>query len=118
MSKARSVRSSPRREARHAVVLQRTACFTLNIGDGGFCVGVVRVLAPGTAVEGTIDLDGTPVPFSGTIAWAKPAGGDGAGGRVGVRFAPGPRGDAAAAPTNATGDETTEELPLPGPRDA
>ncbi len=98
-------------------MLERSACFTLNIGDGGFCVGVVRVLPPGTAVEGTIDLDGTPVPFTGTIAWAKPAGPDAADGLMGVRFTRARGGDAAAAGRDPTGGETTQELPLPDPRD-
>ncbi len=83
----RDARSSQRRSARHKVTIQQTACFTLNVGDGGFCVGMVRVLPPGSAVEGAIDIGGTPVPFKGSVAWAKA--GDsrlGVRGLMGVRY--------------------------------
>ncbi len=90
--------------------MEQTVCFTLNIGNGGFCVGVVHVLPPGTEVKGTIDIDGTAVPFDGTIAWANA--GDarlGERGTMGVRFTA-PR--TAGERRDTSGDETTEELPL------
>ncbi len=94
--------------------MQQTACFTLNVGGGGFCVGIVRVLPPGTEVEGTIDINGTPVPFTGSVAWAKA--GDprlGVRGLMGVRYADRARGAASTGPTPETSDdEVTEELPL------
>ncbi len=86
----KSKRSVERASRRYKVRLQQFVCFTANVSDGGFCAVSNRVLAPGTAVEGTIEIDGASVPFRGTVAWARA--GDarlGIFGRMGIRFAAG-----------------------------
>ena len=61
--------------------------FTADIGAGGFSAEVLRVLPPGTLIEGSIEIGGRSVPFAGRVAWAKP--GDpymGLRGRMGILF--------------------------------
>ena len=59
----------------------------MDIGGGGFCTELLRVLPPGTQVEGVIQVKGADLPFAGAVVWAKP--GDaylGLRGRMGVIF--------------------------------
>ncbi len=61
--------------------------FTLDVGAGGFCVEVMRVLPAGTPLRGSIFLEGREAVFAGTVVWAHP--GDprlNLRGRMGVRF--------------------------------
>jgi hypothetical protein len=83
----RNTRSSSRQRRRFKVVLGHAPCFTIDVGAGGFCTELLRVLVPGTAVEGSISAKGTEFAFAGRVAWAKP--GDarmGLRGRMGVCF--------------------------------
>lgn len=69
------------------VVAGRGSSFTTNVGPGGFCTGLMRVLQVGEPVEGMIYFDGVDRSFTGRVVWAKP--GDfrmGLMGRMGVMF--------------------------------
>jgi hypothetical protein len=46
-------------------------CFAINLGSGGFCTEMMRVLPAGTLVKGTILLDGQDRSFTGRVAWAR-----------------------------------------------
>lgn len=83
----RRERSSPRVRRRYKVRLEQNVCFTVDVGRDGCCVEVLRVVTPGTQIEGTIDVRGREVPFTGRVLWAKA--GDpyhGLRGRMGVLF--------------------------------
>jgi hypothetical protein len=56
------------------VFTTRGILFTLDVGQGGFCAQVLRVLPPGTSLEGNFHVDDSNLPFSGRVVWAK--GGD------------------------------------------
>lgn len=76
-----------RHRRRVKVTLRHSTSYTVDLGCGGFCVELLRVLAPGSIVAGTVHERQSDVRFSGTVAWAKP--GDpylGLRGRMGVRF--------------------------------
>ena len=78
---------SPRRRVRLRVVTTRGSSLTVNVGAGGFCTGLMRVLPVGAQVEGFIHLDGREAFFSGQVTWSRP--GDprlNVMGRMGVRF--------------------------------
>jgi hypothetical protein len=65
-----------------------TTAFTVDVGPGGFCMLVNRAISPGTAISGSLQIDGADVPFLGRVAWVKP--GDSRlriPSRVGVSFA-------------------------------
>jgi hypothetical protein len=76
------------RERRRAkVMLRGAAIFTADLSPGGLSVELMRVLAPGTDVNGTITFQGQTFEFSGCVTWAKE--GDarlGIRGRMGIRF--------------------------------
>ncbi len=81
------IHRSPRRRVRLLVATSRGSSLTINVGAGGFCTGLMRVLPAGSNVEGTIHLDGREGNFAGRVAWSKP--GDprlNVMGRMGVRF--------------------------------
>jgi hypothetical protein len=79
---------APRKKRRVKVTFSHGPCFTVDVGDGGFCSESLRVLAPGTPVEGSFQLkEGGQVPFEGHVVWAKA--GDARvniRGRMGIRF--------------------------------
>ena len=80
-------RSSPRIRRRLKVTLAAQGAFTADVSMGGFCVEMMRVVAPGSEVEGTLSDGKSDVPFRGVVRWAKA--GDariGKRGRMGVRF--------------------------------
>ena len=83
--------STSRRSIRHRrrirVTVGTSPVFTADIGPGGFSVELMRVQAPGTAVQGSIRLEGREVAYAGEVAWAK-AGAPHMSlrGRMGVRF--------------------------------
>jgi hypothetical protein len=81
-----NVRSSSRQRRRFRVALGQPS-FTHDVGPGGFCTELLRVLVPGTAVQGSIGAQGSEFAFAGRVAWARP--GDarmGLRGRMGVSF--------------------------------
>lgn len=83
----RTPRATGRTRRRLLVRLGRTASFTCDVSRGGFCLGLMSVLAEGTAVAGSILLAGEEFAFAGRVAWARP--GDrhlGLAGRMGVTF--------------------------------
>jgi len=65
------VRGSPRRRVRLRIVTNRGSSLTVNVSAGGFCTGLMRVLPPGTPLEGLIHLDGRDGFFSGHVVWAR-----------------------------------------------
>jgi hypothetical protein len=77
-----------RRKRRVKVTFPHGPCFTVDVGGGGFCSESLRVLAPGTPVEGTFQLkEGGQVRFEGHVVWARA--GDARvniRGRMGIRF--------------------------------
>jgi Tfp pilus assembly protein PilZ len=83
----------PRANSRHRRRLRArldgvTTAFTVDVGPGGFCVLVNRLISPGTPLSGSLNVDGAEVPFEGRVAWVKP--GDSRlriPSRVGVSFA-------------------------------
>jgi hypothetical protein len=68
---ARSRRAGARHRRRLKVLSGHGPSFTVDVGGGGFCTQSLRVLPPGTAVEGTIQVNGQEVPFAGRVTWAK-----------------------------------------------
>ena len=69
------------------MALGKTAVFTSDVSDGGFCVELMHVLEPGHPVSGAVSLGPHEYGFTGKVAWA--AAGDpliGRRGRMGVRF--------------------------------
>lgn len=72
--------------------MNRTLCFTVDIGRDGFCVEMLRVLEPGTEVQGSFEAGGHEFRFRGEVCWAY-AGAPylGIRGKMGVRFTDEPR---------------------------
>jgi len=69
-------------------MLGNAVSFTLDLSAGGFCTEAMRVLAPGTVVQGSIEGNGKRVSFSGRVAWNVP--GDASlnvRGKMGIAFA-------------------------------
>jgi len=82
-----STRSHLRHRRRIRVTIGSAAVFTSDIGSGGFSAELMRVPAGGSAVEGSIRLNGVEVRYVGVVVWVRP--GDARlniRGRVGVRF--------------------------------
>jgi hypothetical protein len=83
----KNARCGARQRRRFRVSLGHTSSFTLDVCAGGFSTELMRVLAPGSPVQGSIQMNGTNVAFAGEVVWAKP--GDmclNLRGRMGVRF--------------------------------
>jgi hypothetical protein len=73
---------------RFKVTFGKSTTFTVDVCGGGFCALLLRAVAPGTPVDGTILVDGRDVPYTGHVVWAKA--GDvrlGIRGQIGVGFA-------------------------------
>ena len=69
-------------------MLGNAVSFTVDVSAGGFCTESMRVLMPGTPVQGTIESLGKKVVFRGRVAWNTP--GDASlnlRGRMGIAFA-------------------------------
>lgn len=60
-----------RQRRRFKVNLGQASGFTVDVSGGGFCAELMRVFPKGTAVKGTLTVDGTEYEFSGRVAWAK-----------------------------------------------
>jgi hypothetical protein len=73
---ARRIESQTRRNIRQRrrfmVRLGHTSSFTANVSDGGFSIGLMKVLPMRADVEGSIQVEGEEMPFAGRVAWAKP----------------------------------------------
>lgn len=88
----RSAHSTPRASSRQrrrfrVSLVGSSTCFTVDVSIGGFCIEAMRVLVPGTAVQGTIEADRRQFPFSGQVAWTRASEPRlGLRGRMGVRF--------------------------------
>jgi hypothetical protein len=83
----RKVRSDDRQRRRFRVMLGTAVSFTLDVSTGGFCTESMRVLMPGTPVEGSIEGNGKRVSFAGRVVWNVP--GDSAlnvRGKMGIAF--------------------------------
>ncbi len=70
MSSAVKLQRSARLRRRYKVTLQHGPSFTVDVSEGGFCTELVRVLPPGTVVDGTIQVKGVDYPFLGRVIWA------------------------------------------------
>ena len=68
----RKVRSDDRQRRRFRVMLGNSLSFTLDVSNGGFCTESMRVLMPGTPVEGSIEGNGKRISFAGRVAWNTP----------------------------------------------
>lgn len=80
-------RSFPRRRVRIRVVTPRGSSLTTDVGPGGFCTSVMRVLPVDSRFEGTIQHRGQDERFTGRVVWARPGNPRlGIAGSVGVRF--------------------------------
>jgi hypothetical protein len=66
----RIVRRSPRHRLRLRVTTHRGSLFTLNVGPGGFCTELMRVLPVGAPLEGLIHLNGRDTSFTARVAWS------------------------------------------------
>ncbi len=68
-------------------MLDHTSSFTVDVCAGGFCTELMRVLPPGSPVQGSIQMNGQEVAFAGQVVWVKPGDvGLNLRGRMGVRF--------------------------------
>jgi len=66
-------RASLRYRRRYRVLLTgHPSAFTVDVGAGGFCTELMRVLPPGTPVAGSLHVKGAEVAFAGRVAWARP----------------------------------------------
>jgi hypothetical protein len=92
--RARALRGAARHRRRYRVgLLGHPATFTVDVGAGGFCVELMRVLPTGTPLQGTILVEGSEEAFLGTVVWTRP--GDpriNLRGRMGVQFTQAPLG--------------------------
>jgi hypothetical protein len=60
-----------RQRRRFKVQMGAASGFTVDVSAGGFCAELMRVFPKGTAVKGTLLVDGQEYGFSGRVAWAK-----------------------------------------------
>jgi PilZ domain-containing protein len=60
-----------RQRRRFKVQMGAASGFTVDVSAGGFCAELMRVFPKGTAVKGTLLVDGQEYDFSGRVAWAK-----------------------------------------------
>lgn len=70
--RGRTTERTPRWRMRLRVVMNGGGSFAINLGPGGFCTEMMRVLPIGTQVEGMIFFEGRDRKFSGRVAWVKP----------------------------------------------
>ncbi len=64
-------RSMPRQRKRLRVEVAGSPFFTVDISPGGFCYESMRIIEPGSAVQGRIRVNERDLPFTGMVAWAK-----------------------------------------------
>lgn len=70
-SGSRVERSSARVRRRFRVSLKHSPCFSVDIGAGGVCLEILRVLPPGSLIEGTVLVHDSERFFAGRVVWAK-----------------------------------------------
>jgi len=86
-------RRSTRYRRRFRVDLGHTTALTVDVSTGGFCVELMRVLPPGSPLDGSIHVLGRELAFGGQVVWARqPEVGLNMRGRMGVRFTRPPAG--------------------------
>jgi hypothetical protein len=56
---------------RFKVTFSQNASFTIDVSGGGFCAQLLRVMPPGTLVEGTILDNGKALSYAGRVVWAR-----------------------------------------------
>ncbi len=84
---SRRERNGARLRRRFKVMLEHSPSFTVDVGLQGFCLELLRVLPPGSPVEGTVQMKRADVPFAGRVVWAKSGDASlGLRGRMGVAF--------------------------------
>jgi hypothetical protein len=49
-----------------------TSTFTIDVGAGGICLGLMKILPVGRDIDGWIVVNGTSFLFSGRVAWSAP----------------------------------------------
>jgi hypothetical protein len=85
--KMKHERKSARIRRRFKVTLKQGPSFSVDVGEGGLCTELLKVLPPGTRVEGTILVKGADVPFAGRVVWARSGAPHlGLRGRMGILF--------------------------------
>jgi hypothetical protein len=93
MGASARLQRQPRVRRRLKVRVGATQFFTVDVGAGGLCAELLRVLAPGTLVEGAVEVGTREAPFTGRVVWARA--GDahlGLRGRMGILFTCAPPG--------------------------
>jgi hypothetical protein len=101
-----------RQRRRFKVQMGAASGFTTDVSAGGFCAELMRVFPKGTAVKGTLLVEGRDFEFSGRVAWAKQ--GDfrlNMRGRMGVAFTDAPEELRRIFGVSPSGTP----LPAPGP---
>ena len=80
-------RVMPRQRKRIRVELAGTSVFTADVSPGGFCAESMRVLPPGSTVQGRIRVGNEDLAFTGQVTWTRAAEPRlGLRGRMGVRI--------------------------------
>lgn len=69
--KMQNTRVLGRQRRRYKVTLGPASGFTVDVSAGGFCAELMRVFPKGTAVKGSLLVEGNEFEFSGRVAWAK-----------------------------------------------
>ncbi|HZH02298.1 MAG TPA: hypothetical protein VEY30_00860, partial [Myxococcaceae bacterium] len=65
-------RATARHRRRVRVTLGGSPVFTTDVSAAGVCTELVRVLAPGSPVAGTITVGTRDFAFAGKVMWSKP----------------------------------------------
>jgi hypothetical protein len=63
---------APRRRIRLRLNTGQGASLTVNVGPGGFCTALMRVLPVGDRVQGMIHFEGREESFQGRVVWTRP----------------------------------------------
>jgi hypothetical protein len=50
--------------------MERSIAFTIDVSGGGLCIGTRQVLPVNSLVNGSVQVEGDLIPFSGRVAWA------------------------------------------------
>lgn len=76
-----------RSKQRFHVTVGRATSFTVNVSRGGFCIELLRVLPPGTSVDGRIRVHDHEYAYAGRVVWSKQGSPRmNIRGRMGIRF--------------------------------
>jgi len=80
-------RRTVRVRRRVKVIIDGHVAFTADLASAGFCVELMHVHKPGTAINGVITFNGCEYSFDGQVRWSRA--GDtrlGVVGRMGIQF--------------------------------